>query len=143
MDQVIVTPEDYLQGPENIGGISTVSRKGGITILGVAAWIRTAQADGEVTLRSKDPMFVDGQVNDYDIWTLGAASSSHANQALECAWHLSPANYRTSPQGSGAELELVTNAGVNDGFITVWGIYGQEPLGGRKAFSGSPVDWNS
>jgi hypothetical protein len=144
LDIPIVTPEDFLLGPENIGGQPSVTRRGGITILGVSASIlANASGAASVTLRSQDAMYLSGQVNDYDIWGLHTAVSASASQSVnECVWCLSPANYRTSPQGSGAILELVTSANIAAGFITVWGIYGQADIGGKKSFSGSPCDWN-
>jgi len=146
MDMAIVTPLNYLAGPVNIGNQATVARRDGITILGVAAYIIVGEGEGygTVTLRSRDPMYISGQINDYDIWQLGAPASGYANQALDSVvWALSPANYRTSPQGSGAILELVCNDKLDSGFITVWGIHGSPDILGRRAFSGLPSDWNA
>jgi len=145
MDMAIVTPLNYLAGPVNIGNQATVARRDGITILGVAAYILSSgSGPGTMTLTSRDPAYLPGQIVDYDIWQLGAIISGQASQAVDSvAWALSPANYRNSPQSSGAVLRLVTNSRVSTGFITVWGIHGSSDILGRRAFSGSPSDWNA
>ena len=143
LDIPLVTPEGYLAGPENIGGIPSVNRRDGITVLGVAASV-VAGAGGAatVTLRSVDPAYLEGQTVNYDIWQLACIASGSAQQALDnCALTLSPANTRVSPGTTGATLQLVTNANASSGFITVWGVYGQAEIGNAKSFSGSPAGY--
>lgn len=140
MDQAIVTPAGYLAGPENIGGIPTVNRRGGITILGVAAYLTSGAGAASITLRSVDPAYIAGQINNYDIWSIGCGATTTVEQSVtDCMWTLSPANTRISPSTTGANLQLVTSANVSAGFITVWGVYGQSEIGSRHSFSGSPA----
>tara|TARA_R110002126_G_scaffold291760_1_gene457037 strand:- start:27621 stop:28049 length:429 start_codon:yes stop_codon:yes gene_type:complete len=142
MDQAIVTPLDYLLGPENIGGQASVARQGGITILGVSASFIATASNGWLQLNALDSVYVPDVASDFPIWELHSPANTAAQQSVNCAWSLSPANYRSSPQASGAILEVKT-ANIDSGFITVWGIFGQSPIGGIKAFSGSPADFNS
>jgi hypothetical protein len=146
----LVIPRPNREGPANIAGGRTTSRRDGITILGFALNIETAGSGAKVVeLRSSDPAFIEGTVTNYPIYKvkIGGHSGIHDFQQTvsPCVIPLSPASYNPTP-ADGATVQVdISGLGGGDsliGFLLMWGIHGQLDIGGRRSYTGSPADYS-
>lgn len=138
----LVIPRPALGGPTNIGGQLTVARRDGITILGyVIDYVFTGA--GTITLESADDRYPTlGATTDNPIQKITRAAAAVGTLVVTpCYIPLTPAAYQFTPT-NGATLQIQSSTNVT-GSITIWGIHGQLDIGGRNAFTGSPVDYST
>lgn len=141
LDTDIVIPRPFIDGPNALGAHRSVTRRDGITILGVAISV-VHTGTGWVRLNSSDPAFgSSGTIDDpvHEFHFTGTASSQQVVD--DCVWCISPANYIATPT-TGATLQLQSSTNITVGWITVWGIHGQLDIGGRRSYTSSPADYS-
>jgi hypothetical protein len=146
----LVIPRPHHEGPANIAGGRTTSRRDGITIIGFALNVETeGSGDKVVEIRSNDPAFIEGTVNNYAIYKvkLGGHAGIHDYQQTvsPCVIPLSPAGYNPTPT-DGATLQVnvsgVSAGNTVKGYLLMWGVHGQLDIGGRRSFTGSPANYS-
>lgn len=94
LDLDIVTPEQFLGQPENIGG-SRYSNRYGLVIKGMSYTIDTGGASSIALLAHDDPWIAEGTTVDDPIWQETFAAAGIFRHTIDnCYWPIAPGGNR-------------------------------------------------